>query len=149
MLESQSSVCRCRMLNRRQFVIGSLAASLVPFLKECTQPQQPGPPRWDGAAYRKPERSQVAILEAKSYEIPLKDVVLRGLKLFPLDIQGKTVVLKPNLVEYDPAGVINTHPAVISATIEAFRSLGAREVLVAEGPGHRRDNEYLLTASGL
>jgi uncharacterized protein (DUF362 family) len=59
------------------------------------------------------------------------------------------VVLKPNLVEYDPAGVINTHPAVIAAAIEAFRSLGAREVLVAEGPGHRRDTEYLLTASGL
>ncbi|MEE9153297.1 MAG: DUF362 domain-containing protein [candidate division NC10 bacterium] len=58
-------------------------------------------------------------------------------------------MLKPNLVEYDPGGVINTHPAVISAAIEAFKNLGAREVLVAEGPGHRRDNEYLLTASGL
>jgi len=38
---------------------------------------------------------------------------------------------------------------VIAATIDAFRSLDAREIIVAEGPGHRRDNEYLLTASGL
>ena len=27
-----------------------------------------------------------------------------------------------------------------------FRTLGAAEVIVAEGPGHRRDNEYLLSA---
>jgi uncharacterized protein (DUF362 family) len=27
--------------------------------------------------------------------------------------------------------------------------LGAAQVVVAEGPGHRRDNEYLLSASGL
>ncbi|MGH7831384.1 MAG: DUF362 domain-containing protein, partial [Candidatus Binatia bacterium] len=71
------------------------------------------------------------------------------MKLFPVEARGKTVVLKPNLVEYDPAGAINTHPLVIAAAIEAFRTLGAREVIVAEGPGHRRDNEYLLTASGL
>ena len=47
-------------------------------------------------------------------------------------------------VEFD-----KVHAAVIEAAIDSFRSLGAREVIVAEGPGHRRDNEYLLTASGL
>jgi uncharacterized protein (DUF362 family) len=52
-------------------------------------------------------------------------------------------------VEFDPKGVINTHPAVIEAAIDTFRSLGAAQVTVAEGPGHRRDNEYLLSASGL
>jgi uncharacterized protein (DUF362 family) len=52
-------------------------------------------------------------------------------------------------VEFDPKGVINTHPAVIEAAIDSFKTLGAREVVVAEGPGHRRDNEYLLTASGI
>jgi uncharacterized protein (DUF362 family) len=33
--------------------------------------------------------------------------------------------------------------------VEAFRRLGAREVVVAEGPGHRRDTEHLVAASGL
>ena len=136
------------MLNRRQFVAGSLATSLTPLLKGCTR-SQPKPPPWEQSAYRKPEHSQVAILEAKSYDSPLQDIILRGLKLFSINVKGKTVVLKPNLVEYDPAGVINTHPAVIAAAIDAFRRLDAREVIVAEGPGHRRDNEYLLTASGL
>lgn len=91
----------------------------------------------------------MAVLRAEDYQAQLADILLRGLKLFSLNPKGKRVVLKPNLVEYDPAGVINTHPAVIYAAIEAFKTLGAREVVVAEGPGHRRDNEYLLTASGL
>lgn len=135
------------MLNRRAFLIGSLAVSSSALVKGCAQP--PPSPRWEGAAYRKKERSQVAILEAKSYNRPLAETVRNGINLFGLNVRGKTVVLKPNLVEYDPAGAINTHPAVIAATIDAFRSLGAREVVVAESSGLRRDTEYLLTASGL
>jgi len=88
-------------------------------------------------------------MQARAYDLPLKEIILRGIRLFRLDVKGKTVVLKPNLVEFDPQGVINTNPAVIAAALEAFRSLGAREVIVAEGPGHRRDNEYLITKSGL
>ncbi len=132
------------MLNRRQFLIGSIAASLSPLAQGCS-PSTP----WEKGAYRKRDHSAVAILEAKSYDIPLTDILLRGIKLFHLTLQGKRVLLKPNLVEHDPAGVINTHPAVIAAAVEAFRILGAREVLVADGPAHRRDNEDLLTTSGL
>jgi uncharacterized protein (DUF362 family) len=44
---------------------------------------------------------------------------------------------------------VNTHPALVAAAIEAFRRAGAREVIVAEGPGHYRDTEHLLTATGL
>jgi uncharacterized protein (DUF362 family) len=132
------------MLDRRQFLRGSLAASMAPFISGCQ-----AKPLWDKAAYRKPGLSKVAILAASHYNAPLVDVLVRGIKLFPLALGGKTVVLKPNLVEYDPGGAINTHPTLIHAAIEAFKILGAREVLVAEGPGHRRDNEYLLTASDL
>ena len=131
-------------MNRRQFIKASAAATLSPLYAGCGQPIH-----WERDAYRRPATSRVAILQARAYDLPLKDVILRGLKLYRLDVKGKTVVLKPNLVEFDPQGVINTNPAVIAAALEAFRSLGAREVIVAEGPGHRRDNEYLITASGL
>lgn len=109
------------------------------------------PERWTPAAVRKPGRSAVAVVPAPSYdEARLVEAVRSGLALFDdLDVRGRRVVLKPNLVEFDPVGVINTHPALIAATVEAFRLAGAGEVIVAEGPGHRRDNEYLLTASGL
>src|SRR5262249_24028034 len=59
------------------------------------------------------------------------------------------VVLKPNLVEYHRDKVINTHPHVVGATIELCRREGASEVIVAEGPGHWRNVEYLVSASGL
>jgi len=51
---------------------------------------------------------------------------------------GKSVLLKPNLVEFSSHAPANTHPAFVAAAAEAFRSLGAREVRIAEGPGHRR-----------
>jgi uncharacterized protein (DUF362 family) len=127
-------------------MLSSLAVSLSLLTKGCERLLSS---RWEPAAYRKPEQSRVAVLKAERYDATLTDIILHGLTLFRLNVQGKTVVLKPNLVEYDPQGVINTHPAVIAAALEAFRRLGAREVFVAEGPGHRRDNEYLLTASGL
>jgi uncharacterized protein (DUF362 family) len=64
-------------------------------------------------------------------------------------IRGRTVLLKPNLVEYRPGQPINTDPRFVAALIEAFASLGAADVIVGEGPGHRRDTDYLLAASGL
>lgn len=132
------------MINRREFIKISLAVSMTPGLTAC------GPSvRWERDAYRKPPRSRVAILQATSYRAALKDIMIRGIRVFNLDVKGKRIILKPNLVEFDSTAVINTHPAVIEAAIDSFRSLGAREVLVAEGPGHRRDSEYLITASGL
>lgn len=92
------------------------------------------------------------ILKAASYEQDLYDLLRRGLAHFPALLRrcrGAQVVLKPNLVEYDPTRQVNTHPALIAATVEAFRHYGAREVLVAEGSGHQRDTELLLAYSGL
>jgi len=132
------------MMNRREFLKATAAASLFPLLDSCGSSN-----RWEREAYRKARTSRVAIVAAESYDGPLQDIVLRGLKLFGLDVRGKVILLKPNLVEFDPNGVINTHPALVEAAITAFRRGGARDVIVAEGPGHRRDNEYLLRTSGL
>lgn len=135
------------MVSRRDFLRTGVAAAAAASLPGCRS--EPDAPRWEARAQRKPERSEVAILRAESYSRDLLDTVTAGLELFALEVSGRRIVLKPNLVEFDPQGVINTHPALIAATIEAFLHLGAREVVVAEGPGHRRDNEYLLTESGL
>jgi uncharacterized protein (DUF362 family) len=131
-------------MNRREFIKISATASVSAVVGGC-RPSI----RWEREAYRKPAISRVAILEARTYQASLKDTISRGIRLFKLNVSGKRILLKPNLVEFDPKGVINTHPAVIEAAIDSFRSLGAGEVVVAEGPGHRRDSEYLLTASGI
>ena len=63
-------------------------------------------------------------------------------------MRGKRIVLKPNLVEYDANTAINTHPMVVHAVYEAFRKLGAADVRIAEGPGHRRGTLDLADAAG-
>jgi uncharacterized protein (DUF362 family) len=131
-------------LRRRMFLGGGLAAGVNAAVHGCADA-----PRWRPGAVRQPPRSRVAILPADAYDGSLVEVVLRGLRLFALPVAGKRVVLKPNFVEHDPGGLVNTHPALVAATIEAFRRAGARHVVVAEGPGHYRDTEHLLTATGL
>ena len=96
-----------------------------------------------------PARSPVAILPAPSYDADLADVIARGLNLLGTSVRGRRVFLKPNMVEYEKDTAINTHPRVIAAAASAFLSAGAREVVVGEGPGHRRDTEYLLAGTGL
>jgi uncharacterized protein (DUF362 family) len=132
-------------LDRRALLKAALGTLAVPAWAACGRERDP----WSREAYARPERSPVAVLRAESYDGPLADLVRRGLELFDLELGGRRVVLKPNFVEFDPDGAVNTHPALIAATIDAFRVLGAREVIVAEGPGHRRDTEHLVAASGL
>ena len=51
---------------------------------------------------RRQPRSRVAIVTAESYSCNLESILYSGLELFQLDIHGKTVLLKPNLVDYIP-----------------------------------------------
>jgi uncharacterized protein (DUF362 family) len=69
--------------------------------------------------------------------------------MFGLKLRGKSVLLKPNFVEYIAGVEVNTNPMLVSAAAEAFRNLGARSVVVAEGPGHQRDAYLVLAESGL
>jgi uncharacterized protein (DUF362 family) len=84
-------------------------------------------------------KSAVAVLRAASYEDDLTAKILEGARLCGLDVRGRRVLLKPNLVEFDSATAINTDVAVVAAALAAFRALGAAEVRIGEGPGHRRD----------
>lgn len=98
-----------------------------------------------------PPRSTVHIARARDYTEDLPDILQRQYASFRqrVPLAGKRVVLKPNLVEYHRDKVINTHPQVVAAAIELCRREGAAEVVVAEGPGHWRNVEYLVSASGL
>jgi len=94
--------------------------------------------------------ARVGIYRANSYQGDLAGIIKRGLGDFPqLQIKDKRIVLKPNLVEYFDSHKVNTNPMMVAAAVDAFRSMGAREVIIAEGPGHRRDTEILLEQSGL
>jgi len=88
--------------------------------------------------------SRVVICRTPDYGVDLSRLLYETLSEFDLPVEGKTVLLKPNFVEPDPQNVINTHPAVVGAAFEAFLRLGAKCVIVAEGPGHERDTEAIV-----
>jgi uncharacterized protein (DUF362 family) len=97
----------------------------------------------------RPKLSKVAVLPVSTYSNELEQVLINGLKLFRLDMRGKSVLLKPNLVEYIPGREATTNAILVGAAAECFLRLGARSVIVAEGSGHTRDTEQLLWQTGL
>ena len=117
-------------MNRRYFFLGalSLAAGCSRRIGTRTAP--------------------VSIARAASYSVDLAGIMRRILIEHRVDVSGKNVLLKPNLVEFDPCAPINTDPIFVAAAAEAFRSLGAKSVRIAEGPGHRRTTLDMAEAAG-
>ncbi len=123
-------------LNRRQWIAGSAGAALLSGCNSERPAAPPGPP------------PRVSILRQAAYDQTLYDAVRRIVATHALDVRGLTVVLKPNLVEFEPGSSINTHPLLIHAAYEAFLAAGAAAVRIAEGPGHRRNTLDLAEAAG-
>lgn len=128
-------------LNRRRFLEGSLAVG-VGGSSALTILGRRAPPD------RRPKVSRVAVLHAEQYSHQLYELVMDGIRLFGLRVRGKLVLLKPNLVDLVPGRPVTTHPALLGAAAEALFQLGAKEVVVAEGPGHQRDTEFVVQESG-
>jgi len=112
--------------------IGGIAASAA--FSGCDRPRSPWAP--------------VSIHRAAAYDDGLYGLVRQIIADHGLNVAGKRVVLKPNLVEFDEKTVINTNPKLVHAAFEAFREAGAAEVRIAEGPGHRRVTLDLADAAG-
>ena len=93
--------------------------------------------------------SRVAIRRAASYDVDLLPILRETLREFDLPLRGKSVLLKVNFVCHDPFGAISTHPAVVVAAREAFLSLGAASVTIADGPGLERDIEAIAESMRL
>ena len=93
--------------------------------------------------------SAVGLFPASDYSADFADVIYRGFQELGVSLRGERVLLKPNMVEYEAGTAINTHPLVVAGAAVACRRAGAAEVVVGEGPGHRRDIEYLLASTGL
>lgn len=92
--------------------------------------------------------SRVAIVRAPAYNQSIYDTMRRLLREQVGDVKGLTILLKPNLVEFEPESSINTNPILVHAVYEAFREMGAAKVRIAEGPGHRRNTLDLADAAG-
>ena len=118
-------------LTRRHFFFGALALS-----SSCRR------------TVIRNQRTRVSIVRAGSYSRDLESLIRHILLEHRLQVTGKTILLKPNLVEFDSSAPVNTHPVFVAAVAAAFRALGASEVRIAEGPGHRRTTLDLASSSG-
>lgn len=121
-------------MNRRQWLAGGLAAAG----SACTQ-RKPKP--W-------PRKEPVFVRRAPSYDWELESRVRDAVVGAGIPVRGKRILLKPNLVEFSLSWPINTHPWFVSAVARVLLSLGAAEVRIGEGPGHRRDTLTLAEEAG-
>lgn len=66
----------------------------------------------------------------------LGEAVDRAFELFPLKLQGKMVLIKPNVLRASEAneGIV-THPAVLRAVVEKVETMDPASIVVGDNPG--------------
>jgi uncharacterized protein (DUF362 family)/Pyruvate/2-oxoacid:ferredoxin oxidoreductase delta subunit len=91
------------------------------------------------------------MIHPATYE-SVRPAVDRAFALFPLDLRGKKVLIKPNVLRSSEAseGIV-THPAVLRAVVDKVESLGPAAIVVGDNPGlfSYGDNEASFTKTGL
>lgn len=82
----------------------------------------------------------------------LKPVVDEIFSIFPLDIENKKVLIKPNVLRSSPPEEgITTHPALVKAVVEKVESMSPAEITVGDNPGitDYGANERSFAVSGI
>ena len=123
------------LVNRRYFFLGACSV-----LGGCSA----------NLASRKPRnpRTNVSIFKLASYREDLQRTIKGIFDQHGLNVRSQRVVIKPNLVEFSADQPINTNPLFVAAVAEEMRARGAKEVRIAEGPGHRRTTLDLAASAG-
>ena len=75
------------------------------------------------------------MIHPATYET-VRPAVERAFEIFPLDLRGKRVLIKPNVLRASAAeeGIV-THPAVLRAVVEKVESMNPAEIVVGDNPG--------------
>jgi uncharacterized protein (DUF362 family)/NAD-dependent dihydropyrimidine dehydrogenase PreA subunit len=75
------------------------------------------------------------MIQPATYE-NVHEAVERAFELFPLEVRGKSVLIKPNVLRTSEAreGIV-TNPAVLSAVVEKVESMGPSALVVGDNPG--------------
>lgn len=82
----------------------------------------------------------------------LRAAVDKAFELFPLDITGKKVMIKPNVLRSSKAEEhIVTHAPLLKAVVEKVEALSPKEIVVGDNPGlfNYGDNEKSFRETGL
>src|SRR5260370_7634435 len=82
--------------------------------------------------------ARVSILKAPAYDQTVYDTMRRLLAEHLGDVRGRNIVLKPNLVEFEPASSINTHPILVHPAFDAFPAMRSAPIPTSYTPHHPR-----------
>src|SRR5690348_13439603 len=63
---------------------------------------QARPTPYDPSQFVLPSRSTMGIFPAANYAVDFADLITRGFRELGVSVAGKRVLLKPNMVEYEP-----------------------------------------------
>lgn len=98
-----------------------------------------------------PQTSSVHISSIKDYGTKIAIYMDRQYDSFcnQVPLKGRRVVIKINLVDFQPNRAIHTHPMVVASALELCRKWKVADVVVVEGSGFLRNTEQLVAASGL
>jgi uncharacterized protein (DUF362 family)/NAD-dependent dihydropyrimidine dehydrogenase PreA subunit len=91
------------------------------------------------------------MIHPATYET-VRKAVDRALELFPLELQGKRVLIKPNVLRSSEAKeAIVTHPSVLRAVVDKVESMKPATIIVGDNPGlfNYGANEECFTTTGL
>lgn len=82
----------------------------------------------------------------------VRQAVDYAFELFPVQLNGKKVLIKPNVLRSSEAkeGIV-THPAVLRAVVEKVETMGPASIVVGDNPGlfNYGDNEESFRITGL
>jgi uncharacterized protein (DUF362 family)/Pyruvate/2-oxoacid:ferredoxin oxidoreductase delta subunit len=82
----------------------------------------------------------------------VRPAVDRAFEIFPMELRGKRILIKPNLLRASEAkeGIV-THPAVLRAVVEKVETMDPASIVVGDNPGlfGYGENEESFTITGL
>lgn len=91
------------------------------------------------------------MIHPSSYE-NVRQAVDRVFEYFPLELKGKSVLIKPNVLRASESneGVV-THPAVLKAVVDKVETMNPQSIVVGDNPGlfNYGDNEESFKKTGL
>jgi len=91
------------------------------------------------------------MIHSATYE-DVQQAIHKAFDLFPVDIQGKRVLIKPNVLRACEAkeGVV-THPAVLRGVVEKVENMKPASIVVGDNPGifNYGANEHSFKMTGL
>jgi uncharacterized protein (DUF362 family)/NAD-dependent dihydropyrimidine dehydrogenase PreA subunit len=91
------------------------------------------------------------MIHSATYE-EVRPAVDRAFDLFPLNLKGKSVLIKPNVLRASrPEEAITTHPTVLRAVVDKVEAMSPASLVVGDNPGlmNYGANEESFRVSGL